>query len=125
MIALTAPADAPDLPSTVSRPSSSRCSITPQVNAPNAPPPCSARLMRLPAFGDSDLPPPKARVRNSIISGKSLRYPAAVDRVGRAGYRLGRVAAKEHGKHADIFRLGELVNRLILGEQVHGLLVRV
>src|SRR5262245_21548494 len=124
MIALTAPADAPDMPSTVRRPSSSRWSITPQVKAPNAPPPCSATLMRSPAFGESDLAPPKARVRNSIISGKSLRYPAAVDRVGRAGYRLGRVAAEEHGKRADIFRLGELVHRLFLGHQLDGLLFR-
>src|SRR5262245_61930330 len=124
MIALTAPADAPDLPSTVSRPSSSRCSITPQVNAPKAPPPCSARLMRLPGFGDSVLPLPKARVRNSIISGKSLRYPAAVDRVGRARYRLGRVAAKEHGQRPDILRLGEFVHRLFLGHQLDGFLLR-
>ena len=45
--ALMAPADAPEMPSISSRPSSSRWSSTPQVKAPWAPPPCSARLMRL------------------------------------------------------------------------------
>ena len=34
------------MPSISIRPSSSRWSSTPQVNAPCAPPPCSARLMR-------------------------------------------------------------------------------
>src|SRR6476660_9022628 len=138
MIALTAPADAPEMPSIVSRPSSSRWSSTPQVNAPSAPPPCKARLMRLPAFGFSGVSPPKARERNSIIvkvsrrhaqvaaaggprkmivCRSSLRDPAAVDRIGRTGDSCRTVAAQEHGKRADAFRFGELMHRLLLRQQ--------
>ena len=47
MIAFTAPAEAPEIPSISRRPSSSNWSRTPQVNAPWAPPPCSPRLMGL------------------------------------------------------------------------------
>src|SRR5262249_16856899 len=47
MTALTAPADAPEMPSIPIRPSSSSWSSTPQVKAPWAPPPCSARLIGL------------------------------------------------------------------------------
>src|SRR6478752_4930722 len=123
MTALTAPADAPDMPSIVSRPSSSRWSSTPQVNAPSAPPPCSARLMRLPAFGFSDLSPPNARERNSIIACVSLRDPAAVDRIGRAGHRLRRIAAQKHGERADTLRLCKLMHRLLLGQKLDSLLL--
>ncbi len=45
--ALTAPADVPEIPSKTSRSSLKRCSSTPQVKDPCAPPPWSARLMRL------------------------------------------------------------------------------
>jgi hypothetical protein len=45
--ALTAPADVPEIPSMLSRSSLRICSSTPQVKAPCAPPPCSARLIRL------------------------------------------------------------------------------
>src|SRR6186713_1256863 len=117
MMALTAPADAPEIPSIVSRPSSRRWSSTPQVNAPSAPPPCSARLMRLPAFGFSDLPPPNARARSSIIAFVSLRHPAAVNRVGGAGDRRRRIAAQEDGECSNTLWLRKLEHRLFLREQ--------
>ena len=65
MTALIAPADVPEMPSIFSRPSSSRWSSTPQVKAPCAPPPCSARLMRFAAFGVSDLSP-RERAREHV-----------------------------------------------------------
>src|SRR5215470_17071749 len=95
--------------------------MTPQVKAPNAPPPCSARLMRLPAFGDSGLPPPKARERNSIIGGESLRYPAAVDRVSRTGYRLGRVTARIRVNGADSYKNTRYVQHEFPDNQLRGL----
>src|SRR4029077_15453474 len=128
MAALTAPADAPEMPSIVSRPSSSRWSSTPQVNAPSAPPPCNARLMRLPVFGFSDLSPPKARERNSTIIGLlrhagcvisqrprndrdgSLRHPTAINRVSGACDRLSCVTAQEDGERTNALRLGELMH---------------
>ena len=64
--ALTAPADVPETPSITSRPSLKRCSSTPQVKAPCAPPPCSARLMRLVVGAPF---PPAARPGNSAASG--------------------------------------------------------
>src|SRR6185503_16525076 len=109
-----------------------------QVNAPCAPPPCSARLIflrLLAGFGSAprsflsslimmDSPHPEERearlegrgrlrsVRTSFearamrgrlrMSAELLRGPAAVDRVGRAGDGLGRVAGKEHGERADV-----------------------
>ena len=42
--AFIAPAEVPEMPSKASRPSSRIASSTPQVKAPCAPPPCSARL---------------------------------------------------------------------------------
>ena len=44
--AFIAPAEVPEMPSKLSQGSSSRRSSTPQVNAPWAPPPCSARSTR-------------------------------------------------------------------------------
>src|SRR5262249_27914932 len=117
MMALTATADAPEIPSIVSRPSSRRWSSTPQVNAPSAPPPCNARLIRLPLFAFSDLPPPNARAKSSIIACVSLRHPAAINRVGGTGNRRCRIAAQENGKRTDALRFCELVHWLLLRQQ--------
>jgi hypothetical protein len=45
--AFIAPAEVPEMPSMPSQGSSSRRSSTPQVNAPCAPPPCSAKSTRM------------------------------------------------------------------------------
>src|SRR6185312_17535718 len=47
----------------------------------------------------------------------SLRGPAAVDRVGRAGDGRRRVGREEYGERADALGLGEVVHRLLLGHQ--------
>ncbi len=49
-------------------------SSTPQVKAPCAPPPCSARLMRLAAGGLSALSPPKARERRLTAPSSRRRW---------------------------------------------------
>ena len=70
--ALTAPAEVPETPSTISRSSLSKCSSTPHVNAPCAPPPCSARLMRL-VFGAPGVP----AARPGKSDGESVFRPCA------------------------------------------------
>src|SRR5471030_488426 len=105
--ALIAPAEVPEMPSISTRWSANNSSSTPQVSAPCAPPPCSARLMRFLPFGLPDLSPPKARERNSIIECASLRHPAAVDRIGRTGNGRSRVAAQEYRQRANTLRLGK------------------
>src|SRR6478752_1238549 len=54
--AFMAPAEVPEMPSMPSQGSSSRRSSTPQVNAPCAPPPCSAKSTRMGARLDATGP---------------------------------------------------------------------
>jgi hypothetical protein len=79
MTAFTAPADAPDIPSISRRPSSSSWSSTPQVKAPWAPPPCSARLIGLP---DPRLPWPGASGRRRGARGLSALAKTCANRMG-------------------------------------------
>src|SRR5580704_542935 len=113
--AFTAPADVPEIPSMASRSSLSSCSSTPQVKAPCAPPPCSARLMLLglrAAFcsgarpGNSDESIFIMRLRRSRCG------PAAVDRKIGAGDCLRRVGAEVDGKARDLVDGDELFGRL-------------
>src|SRR2546423_1131622 len=72
MTAFIAPADAPEMPSISNRPSSSNWSSTPQVKAPCAPPPCSARLMRLRPRLIAGLAAPGRGLRLNHIRGQAL-----------------------------------------------------
>src|SRR5687767_7361300 len=108
------------MPSKPIRWSSSRRSSTPQVNAPWAPPPWSARLImrsRLsePAAEIVDVSRASARVvtvASMSFSSESvvlllLRRPAAFDRQRGPGDRGGEIAAQEHEQRADLVRGGE------------------
>src|SRR3984957_5731777 len=113
--AFTAPADVPEMPSMASRSSLKSCSSTPQVKAPWAPPPCSARLMR---FGFGTASCSGARPGNSddniliMRLRRSLRGPAAVDREIGAGDRLRHVGAKIDGEARHFFDGDEFLGRL-------------
>src|SRR3984957_13610280 len=113
--AFPAPADVPEMPSMASRSSLRSCSSTPQVKAPWAPPPCSARLMR---FGFGTAFCSGARPGNSddniliMRLRRSLRGPAAVDREIGAGDRLRHVGAKIDGEARNLFDRDEFLGRL-------------
>src|SRR5690606_8136299 len=110
---LSAPAEVPEMPAISMSSSSSSLSSTPQVKAPCAPPPRSARLIlrmghRLspcPKYlGGAAAAPPRA----------SEGGPAAVDRDRRPGdLRRGR-RAEEDRRPADLLHRGELPRGLAL-----------
>src|SRR5262249_3739716 len=103
MTALIAPAEAPDRPAMPRRPSSSSSSITPQVKAPCAPPPCKARLTRLRTFGFRAGSPPRAQEKSLFMMDVSSRCgPTAVDRNIGAGDGGGRIGAEENRERGDL-----------------------
>ena len=97
MTAFTAPAEAPEMPSISRRPSSSSWSSTPHVNAPWAPPPCSARLtglaLPLPAR-------PGGRRRRCGLRGVSAFETRFASRMGNILGGLVGEGAPERGKSA-------------------------
>src|SRR3984885_1908403 len=115
--AFTAPADVPEMPSMTSRSSHSNCSSTPQVKAPWAPPPCSARLMRF-GFGTAFCSGARPGTSDESIfimqspGSRSLRGPAAVDREIGAGNRLRHVGAKIDGEARHLLDGDEFLGRL-------------
>src|SRR5580704_6327519 len=113
--AFTAPADVPEMPSMASRSSLKSCSSTPQVKAPWAPPPCSARLMRLgfgAAFRSGARPGNNDESILIMRLCRSLCGPAAVDREIGAGDRLCRVGAKIDGEARNLLDGDEFLGRL-------------
>src|SRR5579885_2497462 len=124
-----APALVALMPSRARRSSSSRRSSTPQVKAPCAPPPCSARLMDLVAFRPAGRGMRAGFAEVSRLSGRSrmlasigvslprsMRRPAAVDRERGAGDRGRGVAAEEDGERTQFLHAGEAFGGL-LGEK--------
>src|SRR6185312_14481509 len=103
-----APALVPLMPSMKMRPSRISRSSTPQVKAPCAPPPCSARLTRLRAV----------RRRKLIdIAARLLAGPAAIHGQGdaRDGGRI--VAAQEDRERAEMLGRREFQHGLLFREQ--------
>src|SRR3984957_12720878 len=111
--------------------SSSRRSSTPQVKAPCAPPPWSARLM---VFLVAALARPDDLVEDSglaawppvVTSSMAfprdrfglMRRPAAIDRKRGASHRCGGVGAQERGERAHLLDRGEALVRLLRQEHV-------
>src|ERR1700754_4443588 len=106
------PADAPEIPVISSRPSASKWSSTPQVKAPCAPPPWSARLI---FFLVGTRVGSRRDQKSAFITGArparraSLRGPAAVDGVVRAGDAAGSPARKEQCERCDPSGGGQLL----------------
>src|SRR5215469_8767366 len=99
MTAFIAPAEVPEMPSITSRPSSSRWSSTPQVKAPCAPPPWSARLIFLRLW------PPAG----TALSGCG---PTAIDREVGPGDLRGSIRAKIDRKGSNLLHRHKLLGRL-------------
>src|SRR5258708_40062659 len=105
------------MPSMASRSSLSSWSSTPQVKAPWAPPPCSARLMCL-TFG-AGARPGNSDERILIMRWRrSRRGPAAVDGQIGAGDRLRRVRAEVDGKARDLVDGDEFLGRLLRQDHI-------
>src|SRR3984957_2443254 len=98
--ALMAPADAPDMPSISMRGSAKRLSSTPQVKAPCAPPPCSARLIFL------------GEAMSRACEPRLLRGPTAVDRYVGAGDLGRRIRAEKDRQRRHLLDGDELLGGL-------------
>src|SRR4051794_25317326 len=112
-VAFMAPALVALMPSNAIVSSSSRRSSTPQVKAPCAPPPWRARLMvRIRLASGRAL-----RVAIStcvfMVSSRSVRGPAAVDRQRRPGDRRRGFAREEDRQRADLLDRREALVRLL------------
>ena len=117
MMALMAPAEAPEMPSIANRPSASRWSSTPQVKAPCAPPPCSARLILFAAGWHAGREQARPEIGCHVWGAdlpaaphSAVQPPSIV--IVRAGDCWPPRRRKEHRERGDLFDGDELLGRL-------------